>query len=119
VAKTLVRADKLGRDVDDPFAVGQQPVRDMAADTAAAFDRPDPVGELPAIGEHRPVSGGVGGVSAAAENGLVTGHHLDRRGPLVRVHPDHHCTHQNLHHSTRTPVSSWEGTATSSYTNPS
>ena len=34
---------QLRRDVDDLLAIGQQPQRDVAADAAAALDRPDPV----------------------------------------------------------------------------
>jgi hypothetical protein len=76
------------------FAVGQQPAGDMPANAVAAFDCPDPFWPPLRPGQHRPVPGGVGGEPPAAKDSLVAGHDLDRGGPLVRIHPNHHCAHQ-------------------------
>jgi hypothetical protein len=69
---------QLGWDVDDLFAVGQEPVGDVLADAGAALDSPDPVRPLPAVAQHRVVSVTVGAEPAAAQDDLVRVHHLDR-----------------------------------------
>jgi hypothetical protein len=75
-------------DVDDVFAVGQKPDRDVLADPRAPLDGPDPVGPLAGVAPHLVVAITVSGEPTPAEDGLVGGHHLDRRRALVRVHPD-------------------------------
>lgn len=77
-------------DVDDLLAVGEQPVGDVPADALAALDRPDPVRLLAGVLPHRRVAVAVGVEPAAADDGLVAGHDLDRGRALVRVHPDDH-----------------------------
>ena len=79
--------------VDHLFVVGQQPVRDVAADPAAALDRPDPFGPLLHVSQHRLVAVAVGAVAAATQDGLVGGHHLDRDAAFVRIHSDDHAVH--------------------------
>src|SRR4029453_10629108 len=113
----------LGRDVDDLFTVGQQPVGDVLADAGAALDRPDPVRPLPTRETHRGVAVPVGAEPAAVQDRLVAGHHLDRCRALVRVHPDDHAIRNGAHEVLRCSIPFWltsrEGTAASTATNPS
>ncbi|WP_089298807.1 hypothetical protein [Actinoplanes regularis] len=51
---------QLGGHVEDGFAVGDQALGDVPADTAAALDRPDPIGVLAAGGEYGLVTIAVG-----------------------------------------------------------
>jgi len=109
---------QLRRHVDDLLAIVEQPQRDVAADAAAALDRPDPVRPPPQVLEHRPVAGHVGAEPAATQHLLVGVHDLDRHRPLVRVHPDHDPSCLLLHAVLPTFDPMWlssrEGTATSS-----
>jgi hypothetical protein len=68
---------QLRRHVDDLFAVGEQPMGDVPADALAALDRPDPLRPLFGVLVHRRVAVPAGAETAGAEDGLVTGHHLD------------------------------------------
>jgi hypothetical protein len=61
----------------------------VPADALTALDRPAPFREALGVAQHLAVPRNVGGVAAAAQHGLIAGHHLDRRRPLVRIHPDH------------------------------
>jgi hypothetical protein len=79
---------QLRRHVYDLLAVSDQPRRQVPADAAAALDRPDPVRPAAHAGEHRRIPRSVSAVPAAAHDGLITGHDLDRGRVLVRVHPD-------------------------------
>jgi hypothetical protein len=65
-------------DIHDLLAIGQQPVGDVPADSLAALDRPDPVRPPPGVRLHRGVAVAVGVEAAAADDGLVAGHDLDR-----------------------------------------
>jgi len=109
--------------VHDFLAIGQQSQRDMAADPAAALDRPHPVGPPVHVLQHRAVAGDIGAEPAAAQDLLLGVHHLDRHRPLVRIHPDHDrlcmLLHAVLPTLALTRLSSREGTATSSRANPS
>jgi hypothetical protein len=69
---------QLGWDVDDVLTVDEQPVSDVATDAVAPFDRPDPLGPLPAVGQHLGIAVPIGGEPAPSQDGLVAGHHLDR-----------------------------------------
>jgi hypothetical protein len=51
--------------------------------------------ELPARGQHQPVAVAVGAEPARHQRLFVLVEHLDRRRPLVRVHPDHDPAHQH------------------------
>jgi hypothetical protein len=70
---------QLGWDVDDLLAVGQQAVGDVLADAGATLDSPDPLPPLLAVTQHRRVSVTVGAEPTTTGDGLVGGHHLDRR----------------------------------------
>jgi hypothetical protein len=75
------------------FSRGQQPVRDMPADTLAALDRPGPLRPPLRLGQHRPVPSRIGAIPAPAHHSLIAGHDLNRGRTLVRVHPDDHLAH--------------------------
>jgi hypothetical protein len=79
--------------VEHRFAVGDQPLRDVPADAVAALDCPDPLRVAPAGGEHRPVAVPVGTEPATRQDHLPTVDDLDRRRPLVRIHPDDDAPH--------------------------
>ena len=64
-------------------------------DPLAALDRPQPLRELPARRQQQPVALAVGAEPARHQRLLGLVEHLDRRGPLVRVHPDHDPAHQH------------------------
>jgi hypothetical protein len=51
----------------------------MLADAGAALDRPDPVRPLLAVGQHRGIAVPDGAEPITTDDGLVGGHHLDRR----------------------------------------
>jgi hypothetical protein len=80
-------------DVEDLFTIGEEPVGDVPADAVAAFDGPYPVRPLPGVAQHRVVAVAVGAVAAAAEDGLIGGHHLDRGRAFVWVHAKDHSVH--------------------------
>jgi hypothetical protein len=54
-----------GGHVDDLLTVSEQSVRDVPPDSLTALDRPGPLRESPAVGEHRPTPGDAGGIAAA------------------------------------------------------
>jgi hypothetical protein len=110
---------QLGRHVDDSFAIGEQPVRHVPADTLASLNCPDPLRPRRHRRQHRRIPSGVGAIPAAAYDSLFTGHDLDRGGALVRVHPDNYQAHHQSSSSLLGQSSSKEGTATSSRANPS
>ena len=60
---------QLRRHVDDLLAIGEQPHRDVAADAAAALDRPDPV---------RPLAARSSSIAASRPRRCRTGHHRGR-----------------------------------------
>jgi hypothetical protein len=60
----------------------------MAADAAAPFDGPQPVGVLTAGGQHRLVAVAVSGEPAPPDNLFAVVDDLDGGGTLVRVHAD-------------------------------
>jgi hypothetical protein len=64
-----------------------------------------PVRPTPGLGEHRREARRVCPKTAAAGRLLTGGHRLDRGGPLVRVHPDHHAT--ALAHCVLLPSPRW------------
>jgi hypothetical protein len=53
-----------------------------------ALDRTDPVRPPSGVRLHTGIAAAVGVEAAAAEDGLVARHDLDRGGAFVRVHPD-------------------------------
>jgi hypothetical protein len=61
----------------------------------AALNRPQPLPELPAGRQQQPVALAVGAEPARHHRLLGLIEHLDRRGPLVRVHPDHDPAHKH------------------------
>ena len=84
---------QLRRNVDDLLTVSKESVGDVSTDPVAPFHRPDPVRPLPGVVQHRAVAVAVGAKASTAENRLVSRHHFDRRGTLVRVHAQHHSVH--------------------------
>src|ERR1700712_5510653 len=97
------------------------------ADPLTALDGPHPVfdrwPEPVDVIDHRGEPGLIGAEPATPDDGLVSGHHLDRDRPLVWVHPDHDPICLLLHAPSRSSiqhsVSSREGNATSSWADPS
>jgi hypothetical protein len=87
--------------VDHGFAVGDQALGDVPADAVAALDRPDPLRKPTAQGEHRLVATAISAEPAAGQHRLPAVDDLDRRRPLVRIHPDDDLSHQ--HFSSRKP----------------
>jgi hypothetical protein len=79
--------------VEDRFAVGDQALGEVPADSAAALDCPDAVGEPAAGREHLLVTDGVRAVPAPCKDFLPFIDDFDRGRPLVRIHPDHYATH--------------------------
>jgi hypothetical protein len=69
---------QLRRHVQDGFAVGHQALGDVPADAIAALDRPDPIRELPAGGQHRLVAVSVGTKPALRQDLLASVDDLDR-----------------------------------------
>jgi hypothetical protein len=100
------------------FTVGDQSLRGVPADAVAAFHRPYPLRVAPAEGTHRPVAVPVGAEPAARQYGLPVVDDLDRRRPLVRIHPDDDSSHATPPRCDRMGFSE-EGNATSSWTDPS
>jgi hypothetical protein len=91
----------------------------MPADTGAPFDRPHPLRELPARGEHPLIPIRVCTIPALRKHLLVLVDDFDRGRPLVRIHPDHHASHTlGLLARTLWTISE-EGNATSSRAKPS
>jgi hypothetical protein len=73
----------------------------------------------PTRGQQLPVTIAVGAETPGRQDTLPFVEDLNRRRPLVRVHPDHH-TCQNLHlSSTPGTMSNEEGSAASSWADPS
>ena len=70
------------------FAVGDQALRDVPADTVAALDRPHAVSVPAAGGEHRLIAVLVSAEPALPDGLLALVDDLDGRRPLVRTHPD-------------------------------
>jgi hypothetical protein len=64
--------------IDDRFTIGDQALRDVAADAVAALHRPDAVPELPARGQHRPVAVPVSAEPAPGQHLLPVVNDLDR-----------------------------------------
>ena len=81
---------QLRRHVLDRLAAGHQPVRDMPADSVASLDRPDPAGELPPGREHLRIASLAGAIPARGQHSRLVVDNLDRRRPLMRIHPDDH-----------------------------
>jgi hypothetical protein len=53
------------RHVDDLLTASEQSVRDVPPDSLTALDRPGPIRESPAVGEHRRTPGDLVGIAAA------------------------------------------------------
>ena len=114
---------QLRRHVHHGLALGDEALRDMAADPLTALDRPYSVRPGRDVGQHRGESLGIGGEPATTGDLLVACHHLDGHRPLVRVHADHDAVvviHAALP-SSSTDEHQWsqEGTATTSRAFPS
>jgi hypothetical protein len=84
---------QLRRYIHVRLAVGDQTLGDVPADAVAALDRPDPLRIAPPEGEHRLVALPIRAEPAAGQQGLPIVDDLDRRGPLVRIHPDDDLIH--------------------------
>jgi hypothetical protein len=84
---------QLGRHIQYPFAVGQQPLRERPAGAVRAFDRPDPVRPLPAHLPHSPIA--IRGHRQRAHHSqhLPSVAGLERHRPLMRIHPNDHSIH--------------------------
>jgi hypothetical protein len=87
---------QLRRHVHDGFAIGNQALRDVPADAAAALNRPDPVVVPAAGGEHRLVAVAVGAEPALADGLLTVIDDLDGGRPLVRVHANDDSCHPRV-----------------------
>ncbi|MEU4522599.1 hypothetical protein AB0F52_28285 [Amycolatopsis sp. NPDC024027] len=75
--------------VDHGLAVGDQALREMAADALAALDRPHPL-RMPATGgQHAVVAVLVGAEPTGVQHVLAFVDDLDGGGPLVRIHADY------------------------------
>jgi hypothetical protein len=81
---------QLGRHVQHPLGVGEQPPGDRRSHPVGALHRPHPVRPLPGEAQHRPIAGGAGGERTDRPQHLP----VDRHRPLVRgpsrsppVHP--------------------------------
>jgi hypothetical protein len=75
-------------------------VREVFPDAVAALHRPHPVIELPPGGEQLRIPGAVSAEAALAQHHGAFVDDLDRRGTLMRVHPDDH-THRLPPHRSR------------------
>ncbi|WUV43188.1 hypothetical protein OG563_28635 [Nocardia vinacea] len=106
----------LRRYVDDRFAIVDQTVRQVSADTIATLDRPHPLGETLCRSNHFAVSGGVCAVPAGGQDLPVTVDDFDGGRAFVQVHPDD--DRHRFPSRSRDEVSVREGTATSSWANP-
>jgi len=84
---------QLRRYVHHRFTVGDQPLGDVATHSFASFHRPHPVRPPPAGGQQVLVAVAVGAEPARREDLLRLVEDLDRRRPLVRIHPDCHLCH--------------------------
>src|SRR3954452_1274615 len=84
---------ELGRHVQHPLTVGQQPLGDRPSDPVRALDGPHPTPPLPPDPQQLPVAAPVGAEPARGAQHLPGIARLDRDRPLVRVHPDHHKIH--------------------------
>ena len=78
----------------DRLAVGDQALREVAADPIAALHRPDTVLELPPRGQHRPVTVPVSAEPAPRQHLLPFIDDLDGGRALMRIHPDDHVPHE-------------------------
>src|ERR1035437_9317472 len=96
VANTRARAGRLRRHIDHGLTVSDEPLGNMPANAAAAPGRPHAVREPAACGQHRLVTVAVSAEPALRQNPLAAVDDLDRRGPLMRVHPDDHMSHDSL-----------------------
>ena len=65
--------------IDDRFAIGDQALRDVAADAVAALHRPGTVLELAARGQHRPITVAVSAEPARGQHLLPVVDDLDGR----------------------------------------
>ena len=92
---------QLRRHVDHDFAIGDKPLGDVPANAVAPLDRPDSLRIPPAQSEHRLVAAAISAEPAASQHSLPAVDDLDRRRPLVRVHPDDDLSHQRF--SSRKP----------------
>ena len=109
---------QLRRHVHDTFPIGDQPLSDVPADAVAALHRPQPV-RPPAAGlEQLPVARTVSAEPRSGEHAFPLVEHLDRRRPLVWIHPDHHTIHDPLPRLESHLVDE-ESSATSSWADPS
>ncbi len=109
---------QLRRNIKNGLTVSDQPLGNMPANAAASPGRPHAVREPAAYSQHRLVTVAVSAEPALRQNPLAAVDHLDRRRPLMRVHPDDHMSHDSLS-STQRAVAGEEGSATSSRTRPS
>jgi hypothetical protein len=80
----------VGRHVDHPLTVGQQPLRQRPAGAVAALHRPDPLRPSRDVLTHRRVAGLIGAVPAGRQHAFPIVDHLNRRRQLVGIHPDKH-----------------------------
>jgi len=111
---------QLRGNVHDRLPIGDQALRDVLADAVAPFDRPDPIGPPAAGPQHVAVAVTVCAEATDLEHLLTLVEDLDCRGPLVRVHPDHYPAHQALVSlAVDVATDDEEGSATSSWTDPS
>ena len=118
---------ELRRHIEDLLAGSKQPDRDVMADPVAALDRPHAalgIGlDRVDVTHHRGKPSLVGVETTTTKDGLIAAHHLDRRRPLVRIHPDHDTLCLLLHAPSRCSIPAGcrvgKGNATSSWANPS
>jgi hypothetical protein len=88
VENTPARGGQLRGNIEDGFAIGDQALGDVSADTVAALDRPHAIRVLAAGGEHGLVAVAIGAKPAFAEDAFALVDDLDSGGTLVRIHPD-------------------------------
>ena len=114
VSKTRARAASLAGTSSTRSPLGQEPLREGAADPVRAFHRPDPLRPLPRDLQQLAVAAPVGGELAGGPQDLPVVPGFDRYRQLVRVNPDDHPVHHHASSPQRITLPARTGNAITS-----